>query len=54
MWHWTKLGLLKVEEVTKSGYALYGEGMLERIKKIQVLQGEGYRYTLQEILERLK
>lgn len=51
--HWTKLGLLSVEETTSSGYQLYGDEMLERIKKIQSLK-EVDRYTLQEIRDQLK
>lgn len=50
--HWTKLGLLFAVEKTNSGYQLYSEEMLERIKKIQVLQGE--RHTLNEILDKLR
>lgn len=50
--HWTKLGLLSAEDATPSGYQLYSEKMLERIKKIQALKSE--RDTLQEILEKLK
>ncbi len=50
--HWTKLGLLSVEQITDSGYQLYSDDMLERIKKIQALQHE--RYTLQEILNKFR
>lgn len=50
--HWTKMGLLEVSEVTKSGYQKYSAGMLERIKEIKRLQKE--RYALAEIKEELR
>jgi Fic family protein len=50
--YWTKEGLLKVAEITASGYQLYSTDMIERIKKINALKAK--RYTLQEIKERVK
>lgn len=49
--HWTALGLLEVQETTDSGYQLYSESTLDRIKKIQDLKDK--RNTLQEILKEL-
>lgn len=49
--HWTKEGLLEVAEVTKAGYQLYTQDMIERIKQIHALKKQ--RLTLQEIRERL-
>lgn len=50
--HWTSLGLISAQDTTDSGYQLYSESTLDRIKKIQELQDE--RYTLREILQMLK
>lgn len=50
--HWTTLGLLHPEKTTDSGYQLYSEQTLDRIKKIQNLKNK--RYTLQEIVNHLK
>lgn len=50
--HWTKEGLLQIADTTPSGYQLYSEDMLERVKLIRKLQAE--RLTLREIAERLK
>lgn len=49
--HWTKVGLLEVAEVTKSGYQLYSPKMVERIKKIHALKKQ--RYTLQQIKQKI-
>jgi hypothetical protein len=32
--HWTKEGLLQVAEITESGYQMFSEEMVERVKKI--------------------
>lgn len=45
--YWTKSGLLTVSETTKSGYQLYDNSMIERVKHIRELQKK--RYTLDEI-----
>ena len=50
--YWTKEGLLKVAEFTKSNYALYDQHTtLATIEKIQQLKKQ--RYTLSEIKEKL-
>lgn len=49
--HWTKEGLLQVAEVTESGYQMYGEEMLERIRKIEELKER--RMTILEIKKNL-
>ncbi|MGL4825695.1 MAG: Fic family protein [Alphaproteobacteria bacterium] len=49
--HWTKQGLLRVAEVTPTGYQLYAPEMIERVKTIKALQRQ--RFTLQEIKEKL-
>jgi Fic family protein len=46
--HWTKEGLLKVDEYTQSGYQLYDQSTIEKAKKIRKLQEEK-RLTLVEI-----
>ena len=50
--HWTKEGLLKVSEITESGYQMFSEEMIERIKKIQDMKEK--RMTIAEINEKLK
>jgi hypothetical protein len=45
--HWTKEGLLQVAEITKSGYQMYSEEMIGRIKKIQEMKEK--RMMLEEI-----
>lgn len=45
---WSKNGLLKVSGHTKGGYQLFGELMVDRVKKIRRLQQEK-RLTLREI-----
>jgi Fic family protein len=45
--HWTKEGLLQVAEVTQSGYQMYDERMVERVKKI--LEMKEKRMTIGEI-----
>jgi len=45
--HWTKEGLLQVAEVTESGYQMFSEEMIERVKKIQEMKER--RMTLSEI-----
>ena len=47
--HWTKEGLLKVADTTRSGYQLYSHDMIERVGKIHALKKK--RYTLKEIKE---
>lgn len=49
--HWTKEGLLKINEFTKAGYHLYAPEMVDRIKQIHTLKDQ--RLTLQEIKEKL-
>ncbi len=39
--HWTKEGLLDVQDYTKGGYQLYNDTMIERIKHIRTLQNDG-------------
>jgi Fic family protein len=39
--HWTKEGLLEIQDYTKGGYHLYNEAMIERVKQIRALQNEG-------------
>ncbi len=50
--HWTKEGLLQVAEVTRSGYQMFSEEMVELVKKIQEMKDK--RMTLDEIKEKLK
>ncbi len=50
--HWTKEGLLQVAEVTESGYQMYSEEMIERVREIQEMKER--RLTLEEIKENLK
>ena len=45
--HWTKEGLLQVAEITESGYQMYSEEMIGRIKKIQEMKEK--RMMLEEI-----
>lgn len=45
--HWTKEGLLQVAEVTESGYQMFSEETIERVKKIQEMKEK--RMTLIEI-----
>ena len=49
--HWTKEGLLQIAEVTESGYQMFSEEMVERVKKIQ--ERKEKRRTLSEIKEEL-
>ena len=49
--HWAKEGLLQVAEVTESGYQMFSEEMVERVKKIQEMKEK--RMTLIEIKEKL-
>ena len=49
--YWTKEGLLVVADMMESGYQLYSDDMLLRIKKIRELQNQ--RFTLREIKEKL-
>lgn len=49
--HWTKEGLLQVTEVTESGYQMYDEEMIERMRKIEELKKR--RMTLLEIKKNL-
>jgi Fic family protein len=50
--HWTKLGLIKVVDLTKAGYQLYDNSTVEQVKKIQALKSQ--RFTLKEIKEKLR
>jgi Fic family protein len=50
--HWTKEGLLQVAEVMESGYQMYSEGMIERVKEIEKMKES--RMTLEEIKKNLK
>ena len=49
--HWMKAGLLHYTETTEAGYQLFDQEMVERIKKIRLLQSE--RQTLAEIAQHL-
>ncbi len=50
--YWTKEGLLRVAEVTESGYQMYDHKMIEQIRKIQDMKEA--RLTLTEIKKNLK
>jgi len=50
--HWTKEGLLRVAEVTDSGYQMFSEEMIEQVRKIEEMKEK--RMTLTEIKENLK
>jgi len=50
--HWTKEGLLEVAEIMESGYQMYSEEMIERVKKIEEMKGE--RMNLSEIKKSVK
>ena len=50
--YWTKEGLLKVAEITPSGYQMYAMEMVEKVGKIQELKKD--RYTLKEIARELR
>ncbi len=50
--HWTKEGLLQVAEVTKSGYQMYDEEMIERARNIEKMKQK--RLTLTKIKEKIK
>ena len=50
--HWTKEGLLQVAEITESGYQMFSEEMIERVKKIEGMKGK--RMNLSEIKKHLK
>ena len=49
--HWTKEGLLQVAEVTESGYQMYSDEMIARVRKIEELKAK--RMTIGEIKENL-
>lgn len=49
--HWTKEGLLKVAEITESGYQMYDTEMVEIVRKILRLKME--RFTIEEIKKNL-
>ena len=49
--HWTKEGLLQVAEVTESGYQMYSEEVIDRVRKIEEMKQK--RMTLDEINEQL-
>lgn len=48
---WLKIGLLKESERTKSGYMLFDQSMIDRVKEIRGLQNQ--RLTLSEIKKEL-
>jgi Fic family protein len=50
--HWTKEGLLEIEEVTNAGYQLYSSDMIERISLIKHLKAQ--RFTIKEIKEKIR
>ena len=50
--HWTKEGLLQVAEITESGYQMYSEEMIERVRRIEEMKGE--RMNLSEIKKSVK
>lgn len=50
--HWTKEGLLKVAEITESGYQMYDEEMIEKVRNIEKMKQK--RMTLNEIKEKIK
>lgn len=39
--HWTRLGIIEVQDYTKGGYQLYNEAMVTQVKKIKELQEQG-------------
>ena len=49
--HWTKEGLLQVAEIKQSGYQMYSEEMIEKVKEIQKMKQE--RMTLSEIRQKI-
>ena len=49
--HWTKEGLLQVAEIKQSGYQMYSEAMIDRVKKI--LKMKNNRLTLSEIQRKI-
>lgn len=49
--HWTKEGLLQVAEVTESGYQMYDEKTIERVRRIQEMKEQ--RMTLTEIQQKI-
>ena len=50
--HWTKEGLLQVAEITESGYQMYSEEMVGRVRRIEEMKGE--RMNLGEIKNSVK
>jgi len=50
--HWTKEGLLEVAEITESGYQMFSEEMIERVKKIEGMKER--KMNLSEIMKTLK
>ncbi|NBV06771.1 MAG: Fic family protein [Proteobacteria bacterium] len=50
--HWTKEGLLQIAEVKESGYQMFAEEMIERVKEIQEMKGK--RMKLDEIKNNLR
>jgi Fic family protein len=50
--HWTKEGLLQVAEITESGYQMFSEEMIERVKKIEGMKER--KMNLSEIKKHLK
>ena len=47
--HWTKEGLLQVAKVTKSGYQMYSEEMIERVKKIEEMKEKRFSLVSPEL-----
>ncbi len=50
--HWTKAGLLEVAEITRAGYQLYSQEMVEQVARIHGLKKK--RLTLEEIKKSLQ
>lgn len=50
--HWTKEGLLQVAEITESGYQMFSEEMIERVRNIEKMKQK--RLTLTEIKREIK
>jgi Fic family protein len=50
--HWTKEGLLEVAEITESGYQMFSEEMVVRVKKIEGMKEK--RMNLSEIKKSVK
>lgn len=49
--HWTKEGLLEVAEITESGYQMFSEEMIERVRRIEEMKER--KITLTKIKEKI-